>query len=73
MFIIRTPYRFQTDNNLHLPDMRLFYTHDLVRRNQAMIEFCPAEKMLADYMSKPLVGTSFKRMREEILNVQSLR
>ena len=53
-------------------DIRLFYVHDLVGRDQVKVECCPSDKMLADCISKPLVGALFKRMRKEILNVTSL-
>ena len=53
-------------------DMRLFCVHDLVGQDQVKVMHCPSDKMLADYMSKPLVGKPFKRMRKEILNVTSL-
>ena len=32
------------------------------------IQYCPTEEMLADYMTKPLVGTKFKQFHKFITN-----
>ena len=50
-------------------DIRLFYTKDLIDRKQLIIKYCPTEDMLADYMSKPLVGTALSTNRKRILNL----
>ena len=54
-------------------DIRLFYTKDLIDRKEVTVEYCPTGEMLADYMSKLLVGTAFKRNRQRILNAESPR
>ena len=50
-------------------DIRLFYATDLIGRNEVQVKYCPTEDMLADYMSKPLVGSSYKKQRQRILNL----
>ena len=35
------------------------------------MEYCPTEKMLVDYMSKPLVGKKMKNFRAGILNLNN--
>jgi hypothetical protein len=40
--------------------IKYFYITDLINRNQITIEYCPTEDMIADYMTKPLVGTKFE-------------
>ena len=50
-------------------DIRLFYATDLIGRNEVQVKYCPTEDMMADYMSKPLVGSSYKKQRQRILNL----
>ena len=49
--------------------LRYFYIHDVVSRGELEIHYCPAENMMADYMSKPLQGTLFKKFRKAILGM----
>ena len=49
-------------------DIRLFYVTDLIERNECYGKYCPTEDMIADYMSKPLVGAQYKRLKKLILN-----
>ena len=42
---------------------------DLVERKEVQIEYCPTENMIADYMTKPLVGAKFKTFRDLIMNL----
>lgn len=32
------------------------------------IQYCPTEEMIADYMTKPLVGAKFKQFHKFIMN-----
>jgi hypothetical protein len=50
-------------------DIRYFYVTDLVGRNEVQVEYCPTEEMIADYMTKPLVGGKFKLFRDRIMNL----
>jgi len=38
-------------------DIKLFYVTNLVERKEVTIEYCPTEEMMADFFTKPLVGT----------------
>lgn len=49
-------------------DIRLFYITDLIAASKVSVEYCLTEKMLADYMSKPLVGKKMKIFRAGIFN-----
>lgn len=51
-------------------DIKFFYITDLIQRNEIQIEYCPTGDMLADYMSKPLVGTKFLIFRKKIMNLK---
>jgi hypothetical protein len=50
-------------------DIKYFYVTDLVGRNEVKIEYCSTDEMLADYMTKPLVGGKFKLFRDRIMNL----
>ena len=41
----------------------------LVGRKEVTIEYCPTDEMIADYMTKPLVGSKFKLFRDLIMNL----
>ena len=49
-------------------DIKYFYITDLIRRNELEIEYCPTDDMIADYMTKPLVGAKFEKFRKIIMN-----
>jgi len=50
-------------------DIKYFYITDLIKRNQIQIEYCPTDEMIADYMTKPLVGAKFRSFRMIIMNL----
>ena len=52
----------------HHFDIKCFYITDLIGRNEIMVEYCPTEDMVADYMTKPLTGTKFHKLRTIIMN-----
>ena len=39
--------------------MKYFYIADLLERKEVQIEYCPMDAMIADYMTKPSVGSKF--------------
>lgn len=49
--------------------IKYFYVTDLIKRNEIELKYCPTGKMVADYMTKPLVGWKFKQFRNEIMNL----
>ena len=49
-------------------DIRLFYVTDLIGRKECIVKHCPTEEMVADYVSKPVVGAKHKKFRKSILN-----
>jgi hypothetical protein len=52
-------------------DIKYFCVTDLVGRNEVNIEYCSTNEMLADYMTKPMVGSKFKLFRDLIMNLHS--
>ena len=49
-------------------NIKYFYITDLIERKEVQIKYCPTDAMLADYMTKPLVGTKFIHFRQQIMN-----
>eukprot|EP00978_Attheya_sp_CCMP212_P031052 scaffold116052_cov63-Attheya_sp.AAC.2 len=47
-----------------------FYVTDLVKRGEVILEYCSTDKMIGDYMTKPLVGAKFKFFWNQIMNFQ---
>lgn len=49
-------------------NIKYFYITDLIQRGEMQIQYCPTEEMIADYMTKPLVGAKFKQFHKFIMN-----
>ena len=41
----------------------------MIKQKQLKCKFCPDERMLADYMSKPVVGKRFYEFRCKLMNI----
>ena len=50
-------------------DIHLFYINDLIGRGECIVKYCPTKEMIADYMSKPLVGKAYQISKQQILNL----
>ena len=48
-------------------NIKYFYITDLIKRNEIQIEYCPTDDMIADFMTKPLVGKKFERFCDKIM------
>ena len=55
-----------TGNSRHI-DIRYFFTKDRVDKGEMSIEYCPTHEMLADFYTKPLQGSLFRKMRDVIM------
>jgi hypothetical protein len=53
-------------------DIKIFYVTDLVSRNEVQVKYCPTGEMIGDYMTKPLVGSKFKKFRDLIMNLTGI-
>jgi hypothetical protein len=51
-------------------NIKYFYITDLIQRGEVEIQYCPTDAMLADYMTKPVVGAKFISFRDLIMNMQ---
>ena len=55
-----------TGNSRHV-DIRFFFIHDRVRDGKVKVVYCPSEKMVADFFTKPLQGSLFKKFRASVM------
>ena len=55
-----------TGNSRHI-DVRYFFVADRVKNGEITIKYCPTNKMLADFFTKPLQGTLFKFFKDIIM------
>ena len=53
-------------NSRHI-DIRYFFIKDRLRLENIDVQHCPTEQMLADFFTKPLQGSLFRKFREVIL------
>ena len=52
-------------------NIRYFFIKDLVDRGVVKVEYCPTDVMVADFMTKPLMGEKFLIFRQKILGKRS--
>ena len=50
-------------------NIRYFFIKDILMREKIHLEHCKTERMLADFLTKPLQGSNFKRIRDIIMGV----
>jgi hypothetical protein len=48
-------------------NFKYFYVTDLIKKNELKIVYCPSDIMIADYMTKPLVGSKFNTFKKAIM------
>jgi len=60
--------RSSTKRTRHL-EIRYFFVTDNVERKKMTIEYCPTGDMIADYFTKPLQGSPFRKLLKKILNI----
>ncbi len=53
-------------------NIRYFFITDRIKKKELRVEWLPTENMIADYMTKPLQGSLFKRFRDQIMGVTGL-
>ena len=52
-------------------NIRYFFVTDQIEKGNVEIEYCPTDKMVGDYLSKPLQGSKFRKFRTSILNLKA--
>ncbi len=53
--------------------IRYFFITDRVNMKEVEIEWCPTKEMVADFMTKPLQGSHFRRLRDLITGTTSIK
>ena len=53
--------------------VRYFFITNRIQMGEAGIEWCPTEDMVADFMTKPLQGSTFTRFRDLIMGAVSMK
>jgi hypothetical protein len=52
-------------------NIRYFFVADRVANQEVSIAYCPTGRMVADYFTKPLQGTPFRKFRDIVMNYKS--
>jgi hypothetical protein len=52
-------------------NIRYFFITDRIAASEMSVAYCPTGDMVADFFTKPLQGSLFKRFRDTIMNVAS--
>jgi hypothetical protein len=50
-------------------NIRFFFIKDQVDSKRVKIEHCPTADMIADFFTKPLLGSQFRKLRDHIMNL----
>ena len=48
-------------------NIRYFFLTDQIAKKNLTVEYCPTDKMVGDYMSKPLQGKAFQTLKKQIM------
>ncbi len=54
-------------------NIQYFFITDRVNMKEVEIEWCPIKKMEADFMTKPLQGSHFRRLRDLIMGMATIK
>jgi hypothetical protein len=54
-------------------NIRYFFITDRVNMKEVEIKQCPTKEMVADFMNKPLQGSHFRRLRDLIMGMASIK
>ena len=54
-------------------NVRYSFITDRISKGEVRVEWCPTKDMVADFMTKPLQGSMFKKFRDLIIGVLPMR
>ena len=54
-------------------DIRFFYMKDRIKTEDITVSYCPTEEMLADFFTRPLQGSLFRKFRAVIMGQQHIQ
>jgi hypothetical protein len=52
-------------------NIRYFFVTDRIKEGEMRVEYCPTGDTVANYFTKPLQGSLFRKMRDTIMNVSA--
>jgi len=61
--------RLQSSKQTRHLNLRYFFVTDKIQKGEVKVAYCPMENMLADFFTKPLQGSAFRKMWDIILNL----
>ncbi|CAJ1957919.1 unnamed protein product [Cylindrotheca closterium] len=53
-------------------DNRYFWIKDRLKTEGIEVQYCPTEKMFADFFTKPLQGNLFRKLRDVVLGYKHI-
>ena len=59
-------YGSRGEKSRHI-NIRYFFIKDILKNEKIELQHCPTERMIADYFTKPLQGSLFKQLRDQIM------
>ena len=71
MKIIANGKRSSGQKTKHM-DNRYFWIKDRIGSENITVEYCPTEKMLADFFTKPLQGNLFRKFRSVVMGYEHI-
>ena len=63
---------FSTRQTRHL-NIWYFFVSDRIKKNEVQVQYCPTNNMLADYLTKPVQGATFRKFHNAIMNCNLVR
>ena len=70
MKIILNGRRSSGQKTKHM-DNRYFWIKDRIGSENIKVEYCPTEKMVADFLTKPLQGNLFRKFRDVVMGTST--
>jgi hypothetical protein len=68
MLLERNGMRSSGKKTRHI-EIRYYFITDNIRRGTASVEYCPTEDMYADFFTKPIQGSLFRKFKKGIMNI----
>ena len=54
-------------------NVQYFFITDWILKGEVRVEWCPTKEMIADFLTKPLQGSLFRKFRDLIMGALSLK
>ena len=68
--LLQKNWPFSTGKGSQHINVRYFFVVDKIKNKEVKIVYCPTEKMIADYNTKPLQGKLFYYFRNKIMGIK---